>query len=132
MAHFGSYKDTERRIELALGAVASGECRNLNEARIKYHVPKNRLYARAQGTLSKLDRPGTNKRLDEIQESALINYIKRCDELGFSVMPHMIHDAAEVILNAGSHPPFLPQYLGRDWVTRFLAAHPELIKKKQK
>ncbi|KAF2186290.1 hypothetical protein K469DRAFT_664179 [Zopfia rhizophila CBS 207.26] len=47
-------------------------------------------------------------------------------------MPHMIHDAAEVILNAGSHPPFLPQYLGRDWVTRFLAAHPELIKKKQK
>ncbi|KAF2176826.1 hypothetical protein K469DRAFT_605791, partial [Zopfia rhizophila CBS 207.26] len=64
--NLSSYKDTERRIKLALDAVASGECRNLNEAHIKYHVPKNRLYARAQGTLSKLDRPGMNKRLDEI------------------------------------------------------------------
>jgi len=47
-------------------------------------------------------------------------------------MPHMIHRAAEIILNAAITPPLMPQFLGRDWVSRWLKQHPNLHKTKQK
>jgi hypothetical protein len=126
MAHYGSNEDIENRIQLALASIQSGECANLNVARVKYHVPKDRLYRRAKGVPPNLGHGGTNKRLNPIQEAALINYIKRCDDIGFSAMPHMILSAAEVILNAEITPPLILAFLGRDWVSRFLKAHLEL------
>jgi hypothetical protein len=51
--------------------------------------------------------------------------------MGFAAMPQMIHQSAEFIMNS-SRAPHEQQTLSRDWVSRFLKAHPELIKKKQK
>lgn len=64
----------------------------LNAARVKYHVPNDRLYRRTKGVPPSLGHGN--------KQAALINYIKCCDDIGFSAMPQMILGAAVVILKA--------------------------------
>ena len=132
MSNFGDNHEVERRILLALEAFKSGKFVKLSHACEHYFVPYHRAYGRLNGKPSKVNHPPTHQKLSLEQEEALINYIKRCDECGFSAFPSMIHDAAFRILNAGLKPPSVLIYLGRDWVTRWLKAHLELHKQKQK
>ncbi|KAF2185309.1 hypothetical protein K469DRAFT_457282, partial [Zopfia rhizophila CBS 207.26] len=86
-----------------------------------YHVPYPRLHARFQNRPSKVGHPSTNKLLNEKQATALRLYIKRCNDLGFSALPHIIHDAATYILKSSNPDTATPiKPLGRDWVQRWL------------
>ena len=99
MEEFGQAREVEERIHHALEGFDNGIFKTLRDAADKHHVPYTRIYARYHDRPSKIGRPGTNKRLNPEQEAALRLYIRRCDEIGYSALPHMIYDAATCILN---------------------------------
>src|SRR5580692_325483 len=89
MEEFGQAREVEERIHHALEGFDNGNFKTLRDAADKHHVPYTRIYARYHVRPSKIGRPGTNKRLNPEQEAALRLYIRRCDEIGYSALPHM-------------------------------------------
>ena len=130
--NFGTPEEVEARVLKAVTAYESGDAVSLAAACKEHYAPYHRAARRLKGIPSKVGHPPTHTKLSEPMEEALLAYIKRCEESGFAAFPSMIHGAAEAILNTGVHPPQLLQRLGRDWVTRWLKRHPELLKQRQK
>jgi hypothetical protein len=117
MEEFGRAREVEERIQHALEGVDDGKFKTLRDAADKHHVPYTRIYARYHDRPSKIGRPGTKKRLNPEQEAALRLYIRRCDEIGYSALPHIVYDAATTILKESCLDPTIPfRPLGRDWV----------------
>ena len=133
MEEFGTAVEVEERISNARENYFDGNFVSLHAAATKHHVPYSRLYARQHSRPSKVGRPGPNKWLNPEQEAALRLYIRRCDEIGYSAMPFMVYNAATCILEESRVDPTIPiRPLGRDWVSRFLAANPDIEKCIQK
>jgi hypothetical protein len=133
MDQWGPTAQVEERIISALISYDAGNHKSLRAAASEYNVPYSRLNARYHNCLSKVGQPPSNRCLNPKQEAALQLYIHCCDEIGYSAMPHMIHNAATYILKSSNLNPSVPiRPLGRDWVTYFLAANPDIEKVKQK
>jgi hypothetical protein len=133
MEEFGQAREVEERIHHALEGFDNGKFKTLRDAADKHHVPYTRIYAHYHDRPSKIGRPGTNKRLNPEQEAALRLYIRRCNKIGYSALPHMIYDAATCILKESRLNPTIPiRPLGRDWVSRILACNPDIEKYVQK
>ena len=133
MEEFGTAVEVEERISNARENYFYGNFVSLRAAATKHHVPYFHLYARQHSRPSKVGRPGPNKRLNSEQEAVLQLYIRCCDEIGYSAMPFIVYNVATCILEESRVDPTIPiRPLGRDWVSRFLAANPDIEKCIQK
>ena len=128
---WGPAAQVEEQIISTLISYDARNHKSLRAAANEYNVPYSHLNAQYHNRLSKVGWPLSNRHLNPEQEAALRLYIHRCDEIGYSAMPHMIHNAATYILKSSNLNPFIPIcLLGRDWVACFLATNPNIEKVK--
>ena len=94
-----------------------------------FGLDRRNLANRINGQASKTSRRGPGQRLNEAQELALMEYIKRLDDQNMSATPILVTGAANYILQTddGLQPP-----VGKNWFTRFHRRHPELFKTRQR
>jgi Tc5 transposase DNA-binding domain len=73
-----------------------------------------------------------NKRLSEVQERALLQYILTLDEIGQSIRYDYVSSIANGMLKEDHQGSGSAPVVGQHWAQRFLNRHPELHKAKQK
>jgi len=97
-------------------------------------VPYERLRKRLAGRMARTQRAKTNLRLTADQDAGLCQYLDRLDALGLSARLKHVEAAANLILrsahNGRSRSP--PLVIGQHWTKRWLRAHPEYGKRRQK
>ena len=84
------YKDVEARIGRALKAIQRDNVPKIVSYAKLYNIPYQHLYYRVNGRPSRSTRLPAGKKLDSIQEKALIDYIDRIDKLFMSVIIPLI------------------------------------------
>lgn len=91
-----------------------------------FDVPYQRLNHRLHKRNSKSTRMQTNLKLDEVQEEALISYLKRCDKIGVPVRLNQLAISANSILKR-SHSDLStpPPRVSKMWASRWKQRHPE-------
>ncbi|KAE8213290.1 hypothetical protein CF319_g9184 [Tilletia indica] len=133
-----SYKEEEELIldavEEAQAIVASGEIKlNLSALARKYKVDAQRLARRYAGGESKSTRAPTNRKLTELQEKALLEYIAILDRLEISARMSLIQASADQLLrDAHQDSNTTPPVVGKNWVKNFMKRHPQVHRVKQK
>jgi hypothetical protein len=129
-----SYSDIETRV-LKACEIAQGQKKpNISALARQFDVPYQRLRARIHGRATRSTRPISTKTLDDIQEKALIRWIRQLDSLYTPPTPAMIERTANQILqrNMENEPPHT---VGNAWVYRFIKRLPDefkLVKQKPK
>jgi len=91
----------ERRIAKALRELKDGTHKYVSTAATANSVPYGKLWGRFNGR--GFARGGHNKILDKAQEDSLIEFIKRCTELGRAPKKKHIRQAANSILRASKY-----------------------------
>lgn len=124
-----SYSATEDRITEALASINSNSKPNLKKLAEKFAIPYYRLYARANGRLSRSNRPSVNLRLNPTEELALCRYLNIMEEAGLYARYYHIKRTANSILSRRPEPE-LP--ISSAWATRFLKRHPEYHIRRQR
>jgi hypothetical protein len=76
-----------------------------------------------------MQRPGSNKKLNSMQEQMLLAYIERMDCIGTYALIHQVHAAAKRILVLHAQPSTEPASLGRDWTKNFVKRYKETLYK---
>ena len=119
------YFDQEERIEQALEDLANGDFPDTTKAAVWHDIKPRLLQRRVQGAGSRSTREPTNQRLTKDQERSLCEYVDTLDDLHVQIRIPYIRGAAEFIrlIGAPASAPHKP--LGPNWVTKFLAQHPE-------
>lgn len=126
-----AYFDQENRIEQALEDLANGDFPNATKAALWYDVEPRLLQRRVKGAGSRSTREPTNQRLTKDQERSLCEYVDTLDDLHVQIrIPH-IRGAAEFIRLIGAPASATHKPLGPNWVTKFLAQHPEYKLRRQ-
>jgi Tc5 transposase DNA-binding domain len=97
-----------------------------------YGVDRQRVCWRLKGVGAWTSKKLVNYRLSEVQEAALIQYIRTLDEIGIGIHQEQLVSTANLILKqdytgGGEHP-----VVSEHWSHCFLLWHPELHKMKQK
>lgn len=116
-------QNVEARARAANKAWQNMEIKNIALAARLHNAPPKREFNRVHGIMSKMERPGSKKKLNEQQEAMLLAYIDRMDELGVGALFHQVHNIAERILQLDAPEGTEPATLGRDWTKRFLKRH---------
>ena len=125
------YFEQEERIERALEGLANGDFPDATKAAHWHNVNPRLLQRRVKGAGSRSTREPINQRLTKDQEQSLCSYVDTLDELHVQIrIPH-IRRAAEFIrlIGAPASAPHKPP--GPNWVTKFLAQHPEYLIRRQ-
>lgn len=130
----GSYSDIEKRILDACTAAQSQKKQNISALARQFDVPYYRLRARIQGRATRSTRPISTKTLNNVQEKALIRWIRQLDNLYRPPTAGMIEQSANQILqrNTIDGPP---RTVDKNWVYRFIKRLPsefQLIQQKPK
>jgi DDE superfamily endonuclease/Tc5 transposase DNA-binding domain len=97
-----------------------------------YGVDRKRVSRRLKGVGGRTSRKPANYKLSEIQETALIQYIRTLDEIGTGVRQEQVINTANSILRQDHTGDGEAPVVGEHWSHRFNLRHPELHKMKQK
>jgi len=95
-------------------------------------VYRKRVSRRLEGIGSHISRKPVNYKLYEIQETALIQYIRTLDEIGTGVRQEQVISTANSILRQDYIGDSEPLVVGEYWSHRFNLRHLELHKMRQK
>jgi Tc5 transposase DNA-binding domain len=112
-------RDAGERVVVAVVARAHG-------------ADRQRVCRRLKGIGGRTTKKPVNYKLSDVQEAALIQYIRTLDEIGMGIRQEQLVSTANSILKqdyiGGGESPVV----GEHWSYRFLHRHPELYKMKQK
>jgi hypothetical protein len=97
-----------------------------------YKVARQRIDRRLKGVGPRTTKKPVNYKLSEVQEAALIQYIRTLDEIGMGIRQEQLVGTANSILKQDHRGGGEPPVVGEHWSHRFLLRHPELHKMKQK
>jgi hypothetical protein len=96
----------EGKILLALSDLQEGRVRSIRAAAKLYAIPRSTLQARADGRLSRVDIQPNGRKLTELEEDSLVQWVISMDERGAAPRKTTIREMANILLAArGSHPP---------------------------
>ena len=109
----------EARIAKAIKALQEGQYTTVAKAHRAFNVSYQKLLHRFNGRPSNGTNDGLNKTLNSAQESALLLYIDRCDELGRLVKHKHIELVANSLLRASGSG----ETVSRAWTSRFIKRH---------
>jgi hypothetical protein len=116
----------ERRIQDAKHDLASGKYTEIREAAEVHGLAPSTLSDRIDGGVSRQEACVSQQNLPPIEEDAIQRWILRLDDWGFPPRHDYVKQMALDFL--GSHGIATP-ILGKNWLTRFLARHPDLSSK---
>jgi hypothetical protein len=113
--------EQEGRLQLAIQALKRHEIQSIRRAAEVYNVPRSTLQDRLSGHLFQPELRNHMHRLNETQESALVQWIISRDTRGVAPRPSHVRQMADIILQEESPTP--PQPIGKNWVTEFIKRH---------
>ncbi len=127
-----SYASIEVRLLEALNTLYTQTLPNVTQAARDFNVPYQRLLARFYGVQSKQDRPASGRKLTDVEELAVCQYLNQLDKMGTSARLSMLVGCANSILRAReADSTTQPPTISAAWSKRFLRRHPEYKMKKQ-
>ena len=120
-----SENENEIRIQKAMTAYAAGKSSSLRKAAEVYGLAYTTLYRRVHGSLTRVQGHAHQQLLSAAEERAILHWIIKLEEWGFP--PWIEHVKEAVILPEAYWPE--NETIGKNWITRFLNRHPELVSK---
>ena len=112
----------EDLIQLALRDVRNKKFNSIRAAAIAYSINIRTLQYRARGKESRAQARVKQQLLSLEQENMLVRWILDCENLGHPINHNQIREMATLVSKISGGPDFL----GRDWVSRFLNRHQNL------
>ena len=116
-----THKSDESQIILAIQALESDPKLRLRVAARIYSVDHRKLSRRIQGTPSRRDIMANLRKLTNLEESVLVQYILDLATKGFPPRMSVVEDMANRLLATCDAPR-----VGTRWVSNFIKHHPEL------
>ena len=117
----------EGRIALAMQAIKQGHISSVRAAAQTYDVPKSTLTRHVKGIDARRDSIPINRKLDNTEESTLIEWILSMDQRGLPVRSDSIRQMANLLLQKRSQDKTLQ--VGQRWVYNFIQRHDSLQSK---
>jgi hypothetical protein len=115
----------EGRLVLSVRAIQAGQISSTQKAAHLYNVPRSTLRRRVTGTLPQAVTNARKRKLHPTEEQSLVDWILDLDRRGFPPQIIDVRRMANHLLAArGQEPP--PQPVGKNWMSRFIEAQPEL------
>jgi len=111
----------EGRLLLSIRAIDLFQLQSVRQAAATFNVPKSTLYRRRAGIPSRRDCEANSKKLNKMEESALIQYILDLDSRGYSPNLNALRDFANILCAERDAAP-----VGKNWPTNFVKRTPEL------
>lgn len=128
-----TYKEIEVRVLEALKTAQNSDNPNLSKIARDHNVPYQRLFRRFKGAKSKFTRAPTNRKLNPVQENAIIRSVKESEAMGASLRINGIVRTANLVLNDVEPMDIITgqltnvtQQVGQNWTKRFVDRRPEL------
>ncbi|OOQ86171.1 hypothetical protein PEBR_22256 [Penicillium brasilianum] len=114
----------EGKILLALDDIKNGRVKSIRAAAKLYEIPHTTLAGRAKGVQARVETPPNKRKLTQLEEDSLIEWIFSMDKRGAAPRKTAVREMADILLAArGSHPP---PTVGQNWSSNFINRHPEL------
>jgi hypothetical protein len=121
------YSEQEDRIQEACDAYDQNPKRPMTVLAREFDVPYYALRNRLNGTLSRIDVGGKNKKLSEHQELAIIHFVKILKSFRIELRPRFLYKIANRVLkNKYADPTTPPPAININWSRRFIKRHPKL------
>jgi hypothetical protein len=128
-----TYKKEEEAILQAVQAYERDKNQKITNLARQYGVSYHRLRRRCLGLASRITRTPPNKILTDDQESALMAWIKRVDDIGAPPTVDLVTNCANSILRRANPDQESPPTVGPNWSYRFIERLPDQYKRiKQK
>ena len=112
---------SESDLQLALFDVQSQRVQSINRAAIIYNVPQRTLSDRRAGKRPRRDCELKSKRLDKLEEEAIVERILEESARGFAPTKLDVRVMADKLLEERGGNP-----VGKNWVNNFVKRTPEL------
>ena len=96
------FSQKEGRIALAIQAFEQGQFKSLKAATESYDVPYSTVYNRVNGRPSRRDSQPPNRKLTNIEESTLVQWILSMDQRGLPPRPDSVQQIANLLLEKRS------------------------------
>jgi predicted HTH domain antitoxin len=115
----------EGRLSLSIQAIQKNQILSVRRAAKLYDISRTSLQRRVKGVVPKAQSNARKRKLQLTEEQSLVDWILALDRRGFP--PHIIdvRRMADTLLAARGQQP-APQPVGKNWVSRFINAQPEL------
>jgi hypothetical protein len=114
----------EGKILLAISDLKEGRIQSIRAVAKLYDIPRSTLQDRASGRLSRVDKPPNGRKLTQLEEDSLIEWIFSMDKRGAAPRKDTIREMANILLAArGSHPP---PTVGVKWPDNLINRRPDL------
>jgi hypothetical protein len=114
----------EGKILLALDDIKNGRIKSIRAAAKLYEIPHTTLAGRANGTKARVDTRPNGRKLTQLEEDSLVEWIFSMDSRGAAPRPSTIQEMANILLAArGSTPPLT---VGVNWASTFVNRRDEL------
>jgi hypothetical protein len=127
------YKKEEEAISKAIEAYELDKNQKIAPLARQFGAPYDRLRKRIAGVNSRITRAPAGKRLTDDQESALMAWIKRIDDIGAPPTVDLVTNCANSILQRANPDQEPPPTVGPNWSYRFIKQLPDQYKRiKQK
>ena len=115
----------EGRITLARRSIQNNQISSVRRAAVLYDVPQTSLVRRVNGIVPLTEFNAKKRKLQPSEEQALVEWALELNRRGFPPYIIDLRRMADTLLTArGQNPP--PQPVGKNWVSRFINAQPEL------
>ena len=111
----------EGTLLLAIQATQSDAPDSIRSISRSFEVPQRTLDRRRAGTLSQRDTLANNKKLDKLEEEAIVSRILELDSRGIGATRALVQDMANNLRAARGEGP-----VGKNWVDRFKTRTPEI------
>jgi hypothetical protein len=114
-------KNDEAQVQLALQALQNDQKLSLRAAARIYSVDHTKLRRRRRGKQSRRDIPANSRRLTDLEESVIVQYILDLDSKGFPPRLSGVEDMANRLLAERD-----ARRVGINWASTFVKRQPEL------
>ena len=111
----------ESQLFLAIQAMERDPKLSARAAATIYGVPRSTLGTRLAGTTPRRDSPPNSRKLTELEESAIVQYILDLDSRAFPPRLHQVEDMANQLLTNRD-----ASRVGKRWASNFVRRQPEL------
>ncbi|OOQ87818.1 hypothetical protein PEBR_16629 [Penicillium brasilianum] len=92
--------EQEGKILLALSDLQEGRIQSIRAAATLYAIPRSTLQARSDGRLSRVDIPPNGRKLTQLEEDSLVQWIISMDERGAAPRKATVREMANILLSA--------------------------------
>ena len=115
----------EGRLSLSIHAIQNKQVKSCRQAARLYNVPETTIRDRTRGARPQAIANAQKRKLHPTEEQSLVDWILDLDRRGFPPQIIDVRRMADYLLAArGQEPP--PQPVGKNWISRFIKAQPEL------